>query len=156
MSFELPSHRKEIAVHGRWPGAAFLVEAMLLLVFVMACLGVLTQMFAASSEKANQGKDLTDAVAAASAVAESFAADPAGTPLESWRGHMHVICDVQPEQRGGGILYHAEISVYEDGQDAPTGVDGQDRLVDAGPQDAPRPPGEALYSITTAKYESGA
>ena len=128
MSFELPTHRKVIGVRPRWSGAAFLVEAMLLLVFIMASLAVFTQLFAASAERANQSRDLTDAVAIASTTAERFAADPQGVAREFTQGRLRVVCDVRPEARQGGTMYYATISVYADAESAGDGLvaSGQD------------------------------
>lgn len=133
MSFELPTERKAQGVQSRWSGAAFLIEAMLLLVFVMASLAVFVQMFAASTERANQSRDLTDAVAVVTTVAERFSADPANAQTDYWEGDLHVVCKVTPDTRAGGTLYSATISVYNV-RSAST---------------------EPLYSVSTAKYESG-
>ena len=113
MSFELPSERKVFVARSRWPGAAFLVEAMLLLVFIMASLALFTQLFAAATERAGESKALTDAVALASTTAERFAADPLAVPAEQTSGDLRVVCSVSPEARSGGTLYHAVISVYD-------------------------------------------
>lgn len=134
MSFQLPTQRKSVAPRTRWSGAAFLVEAMLLLVFVMASLAVFTQMFAASSERANQSGALTDAVAVASTTAEQFSADPTGVAPEATVGDMRVLCQVTPESRPGGTMYRAAISVY---------------AANAAPGAQP------IYTVSTAKYESG-
>ena len=159
MSFELPSHRKEIAQHGRWPGAAFLIEALLLLVFVMASLAVLTQMFATASDHANRSRDLTDAVAATSTVAECFAAEPTSVPEKQSIGNMHVTCLVTIEHRAGGTLYSAHICAYSNEDDADRALAQQresggstshaDTMDDSGSVLEP------IYSIDTSKYESG-
>ena len=134
MSFELPTQRTQTAAPARWPGMAFLVEALLLLVFVTASFAVFTQLFATSSENANQSKDLTDAVALASATAERFAAEPTGVVGELTDGDLRVVCDVTPEQRPGGTMYYATISVSR--TDSPEGS-------------------SAIYEIRTSKYEGG-
>lgn len=161
MSFELPSHRKKVAQHGRWPGAAFLVEAMLLLVFVMGSMAVFTQMFAAASQHANQSRELTDAVAATSAMAERFAADPASVPDRVAIGDAHVVCLVSEQQREGGILYKARISAYGNAEDADRALaqskqaeQSPSRVGDGGSGDEGSTV-EPVYSIDTAKYESG-
>ena len=159
MNFELPSHRKEIVQHGRWSGAAFLIEAMLLLVFVMASLAVLTQMFATASDHANRSRDLTDAVAATSTVAERFAADPSAVPEKQLVGTMYVTCLVSAEHRAGGTLYNADISAYSNEEDADRALthwqglgasqSSSDILEDSGSASG------LVYSIDTSKYESG-
>ena len=143
MSFQLPTGRTSSAGEGiRWSGAAMLVEAMLLLAFLIASLAVLTQMFAAAVEKANEGVQLTTAVAAASETAERFAANPAGVPEEQVVDNMLIVCKVTDEPHTAGVLYHADISVYA----AAPGVDAS-----AGTA----PQGEPVYSISTSRYESG-
>lgn len=143
MSFQLPTKRTSVAVRTRWSGAAFLVEAMLLLVFIMASLAVFTQLFSTSAERAIESRELTDAVAAASATAERFCANPLGVESELQVGDLRVICQVTPERRTGGIIYYATISVYGDA--------GESASKPAEPQAAPMP----LYTVQTAKYESG-
>ena len=61
MSFQLPSQRTSVAPRKRWAGAAFLVEAMLLLLFLVASMAIFTQLFAATAERANESRNLTDA-----------------------------------------------------------------------------------------------
>lgn len=143
MSFQLPTKRTSAAGEGiRWSGAAMLVEAMLLLAFLIASLAVLTQVFATAVEKANQGTQLTAAVAAASETAERFAANPAAVSEEQIVGDLLVVCKVTDEPRKAGVLHHADISVYA----APPGVDAN-----AGA----RPQGEPVYTVSTSHYESG-
>ena len=138
MSFELPTRRTKVVARPGWSGAAFLIEAMLLLVFVMASLAVFTQMFAASSQSANQGKDLTDAVAIAAATAERFAADPQSVASEFDQGDLHIVCDIRSKARDGGTMYYATISVSR--LDSLAGL----------PDDA-----SPIYEVQTSKYESG-
>lgn len=148
MSFLLPTERTAVRGAGegiRWSGAAVLVEAMLLLVFLIASLAVLMQMFSAAVNRADESAQLTAAVAAAADTAEQFAADPtqaAGTKTE---GDLLVVCTVTPEPREAGTLYHAEISVYAAETDAGSG----DRTaVDINPTAQP------VYSISTSRFES--
>ena len=134
MSFELPTQRTQTAAPTRWPGMAFLVEALLLLVFVTASFAVFTYLFATSSESANESKNLTDAVALASTTAERFAAEPTSVEGEFIEGGLRVVCDVRPEERPGGTMYHATISVSRSDS-----ADGS----------------SPIYEIQTSKYESG-
>lgn len=146
MSFELPTQRTAHAYRSRWSGAAFLVEAMLLLVFVMASLAVFTQLFAASAERSNQSKDLTEAVAIATATAERFAADPHGISSEFMQDGKRVVCHITQDDREGGILWHATIQVFAPiGQPGDASSAASVQLVGDGP----------LYSLTTSVYESG-
>lgn len=94
-----------------WSGAAFIVEAMLLLLILIGSLAVFTQLFAASAERATASEELSRAVAAASTAAERFAADPASVPASSEGEGLTTTCEVAEEDRAGGVLYHAQISV---------------------------------------------
>lgn len=143
MSFQLPTKRTSSAGEGiRWSGAAMLVEAMLLLAFLIATLAVLTQMFAAAVEKANESAQLTAAVAVASDTAERFAANPAGVPDQQVVDNMLVVCKVTDEPHTAGVLYHADISVYA--MTPGTGADAGAELQ-----------GEPVYTVSTSRYESG-
>jgi len=133
MSFELPSQRKTLTARPAWSGAAVLVEAMLLLVFLVGSLAVFTQLFAASAEQAAQSRTTSEAVAAASNAAERFLADPQNTAGQSEENGLRVMCSVTREGHEGGILYRAEISVYDDAIS----------------------PEEPVYAVSTARYESG-
>ncbi len=131
MSFQLPTSHPRTGSGTSRAGTAMLVEAMILLVFLIASLAVFMQMFSASLTRADESRELTMAVAAASDVAEQFAAYPEQAGGEQTLDGMHVVCDVQEEPRPSGILYRADISVYADDGSA-----------------------EPLYSITTARFES--
>lgn len=63
-----------------WAGTAFLVEALILLAFLAASLGILATVFAESQDQAVQAQRLETAVTLASDAAESFAADPTSVP----------------------------------------------------------------------------
>lgn len=59
-----------------WPGAAFIVEALLLLVFLTGSLAVLMNLNAEADRIGRESADLMDGLVLASNVAEEFAADP--------------------------------------------------------------------------------
>lgn len=59
-----------------WPGAAFIVEALLLLVFLTGSLAVLMNLNAEADRVGRESADLMDGLVLASNVAEEFAADP--------------------------------------------------------------------------------
>lgn len=134
MSFQLPSRHPGTTSTTRHASAAFLVEAMLLLVFLIASLAVFMQMFSASLNRAEQARELTEAVAAASDVAERFAAYPDRVGGEEVVGDMLVMCDVSSEPQDSGVLYTAEITVYP-------------------VNDGGSPAGEPMYSLSTARFE---
>ena len=66
-------HRVERSV---WPGAAFVVEALLLLVFLAGSLAVLMELNADADAAGQQSADLMEAMTLASNAAEEFAANP--------------------------------------------------------------------------------
>lgn len=131
MSFELPAHRPVTSTRPGWASAAFIVESLLLLVFLVGSLAIFTQMFAVSAGQAAQGATLSAAVAAAGNTAERFAADPESIEPQTQEGDLRVVCDVTSDARSGGTLYHATISVFE--------ANGA----------------EPVYTITTSRYVSG-
>lgn len=141
MSFQLPTEHKAISVRPRWAGAAFLVEAMLLLLFLTASMAVFTQLFAEAAERSNQSLDLSAAVVAGSAAAERFAADPTSVPERAVEDNMLVVCDTQAEPREAGVLYHATISVYPaSGESTASGAND---------------PSNPLFVVETAHYDKG-
>jgi hypothetical protein len=117
MSVSLTSRRVAVAQKSRWASAAFLVEAMLLLVLVMCSLAVLVQLFSASLVQAREADDLADAVALASNAAERFSADPAGLEPRISESGLTALCDVEAVPHESGILYRATIRVYRAGED---------------------------------------
>lgn len=147
MSFQLPTERKAHGSRPRWAGAAFLVEAMLLLVFLIASFAVFTQLFAAAADRANRSEALTEAVVAASTVAERFAADPAAVQRETREGNMVVICDQAVEPRTAGNVVHATILVY-----AADGAPSDSSAAQASGNGSSAVEGEPLYVIETARY----
>ena len=176
MSFELPTQRTSVAPRKRWAGAAFLVEAMLLLLFLMASIAIFTQLFAATAERSNESRNLTDAVAVATSTAERFAANPADAACDETRDGLRIICEVSPSKRGGGTIYYATISVYDADKAgrlpvrtggsigdtaASANAPADDIVIDpaedayAGALADPVTSNGLLYTIETAKYESG-
>lgn len=63
-----------------WHGTALLVEALVLLAFLVASLALFMQVFAQARGMGAEGSRLAQAVAMASNLAEEFAADPATEP----------------------------------------------------------------------------
>jgi len=113
-----------------WAGAAFIIEAMLLLVFLIASVAVFTQLFAASIDRSARSENLTKAVTAAENTAERFAVDPSGTAGTYVVDNLTVVCESEGEDMAGGVLYHATITVYASGIEEP------------------------VYTLATSSYES--
>ncbi len=107
-----------------WHGTAFVVEALVLLVFLAFALAVFMQLFGAAHARGMEERQLTQAVLLASNAAEEFAADAAGGTQSAYfdgngsgsastagEGAYHVTSDVTPERTEGGTLYRADIAV---------------------------------------------
>ena len=144
MNFWLPTKHVNEPPHSRWPGAAFLIEAMVLVVFVAASMVVFTQLFAESAQRSVESDDLARAVALASDMAERFTAAPDQAAGQYEDQDLRAVCDVQCEQIEGGVLYRAVIRVFV--QD--TGKASDDFREGSA--------GEPVYELSTAAYESGA
>ena len=164
MSFQLASEHKGMTTRPSWANASFIVEAMVLLVFLIASLAVFMQLFSASLQHSRESGELTDAVAAASSTAERFAADPQGVPAVAQVGDLLVTCNVKPVKHERGTLYQADIRVYGASTDAADvaaileAAEGSE----AGAADAAGTATSAtvaagvspVYAITTSAYES--
>ncbi|BDE97410.1 hypothetical protein CE91St30_27430 [Raoultibacter timonensis] len=133
--------RKQLAGHRAWHGAAFILEALALLVFMMAFAVVLVQLFAATASRSIEAERLTGAIALATNDAETFAADPT-LPTETFYyavqdgtiaianetdlNALAVTRSVHTEVRDNGIMYYADITVSQGN--------------------------ETIYEISTARY----
>lgn len=133
MSQDAPASTVSNDTRSSWASIAFMVESILLLVFLVASLAVLTQVFSASLNRSVESRTLDAAVIAASSIAEHFAADPTGIDEETQLGDLRVSCAVTDERRDGGTMYHAVIDVYD--------------VSAAGG-------GEPVYSLSTSSYRS--
>lgn len=168
MSFELPSQHRRAQPRVRWLAASFLVEAMLLLLFVMASLAVITSMLAESAERAAQSQALTDAVTLATTAAERFSADPLSAPTEGVAQNLVFTCDVTSDAREGGTMYKASIAVYEADGQALAGIAArkaareeregarEGEQPEARANALPQVKGTPLYKLSTEAYESEA
>lgn len=144
MELRLPA-RKPIDNRRSWHGSAFILEALVLLVFVMAFTVILMQLFVGSRTGGNDADLLSSAVVLATNDAESFAAEPdktvaaryytaddgtleeTGSPSDET---LSVTRAISKEDRAGGTLYRADIAVSQGG--------------------------EVLYELSTAQYVSDA
>lgn len=110
-----------------WHGTAFVVEALVLLVFLAFALAVFMQLFGSAHARGVEERQLTQAVLLASNAAEEFAAAPqAGSTTSTFDGSgaepastsaegvYRVTSDVKPERTEGGTLYRADIVVVCD------------------------------------------
>ena len=118
-----------------WAGSAFIVEAILLLAFLVASSAVFVQLFSAASLRSDESSVMATAVAAASTTAERFAGDPKNVQETTEYDGLIVSCKTDSVKRAGGTMYHADITVYASG-DAPVGD------------------GTVIYAVSTSTYVS--
>lgn len=127
-----------------WHGAAFLVEALVLLAFLAASLAVLFSLFASARTEADRAARLSEAVAIAQNAAEgiaagdTFSADTAPATqavIGAQTGTTYELAiELEPRTTGAGTLWHATITVC----DANASASGADA--------------EPLYTLETARY----
>lgn len=110
-------------------GRAFIVETIILFVFLVATLIVVSLLFFASISMSVEGQNLERATLIAANTAERFFTDPTSPDLNGTEQDLSVNCDVTPQSIGNGTLYQAVITVYDKG--------------------------ESIYSIQTSRYVSG-
>ncbi|MEY8561599.1 hypothetical protein AALA21_00865 [Eggerthellaceae bacterium 3-80] len=145
-AWERPQARVQKTRYASWSGAAFVVEALILLVFLAACLALFMSMFGSANEIGIANTRQEQALTLAANEAELFAADPtrvygahdvsvatglAGrtSTADSPETEIFTVrCDVTPEAMAAGTLYRALITVVFEG--------------------------ETLYSLQTACYVS--
>lgn len=159
MSFSLTTSVRTRFARPGWSGVAFIVEALVLLVFLAAAVAIFTRLFSGAATRSDEALQLTRAVAAAQSTAERFAADPESVYTVETDGDFVIVTDFTREEMAAGTLYCATISVY-DGKTA-----GQDHISAAGDSEGvwPWDAGAAawagaapIYRIETAVYEGGA
>lgn len=121
-----------------WHGKAFLVEALVLLVFLVASLSILVALFVQARTEADEGERLSQAVQLAQNAAEEFAADPAGSQgLAIEDGGLVATVQVGEEAHESGSLLSATVTVVDE--------EG------GGSIEA----GEEIYRLDTARYVPG-
>lgn len=121
-----------------WHGKAFLVEALVLLVFLVASLSILVALFVQARTEADEGERLSQAVQLAQNAAEEFAADPAGSQgLAIEDGGLVTTVQVGEEAHESGSLLNATVTVVDE--------EG------GGSIEA----GEEIYRLDTARYVPG-
>lgn len=96
-----------------WHGTAFLVEALVLLLFLVASLGIFMQAFARARATGSQAAQLERAVALASDMAERFCADPAAVSAPVEEGGLVAACDVEAPADGEATPLRATITVTD-------------------------------------------
>lgn len=121
-----------------WHGKAFLVEALVLLVFLVASLSILVSLFVQARTKADEGERLSQAVQLAQNAAEEFAADPAGAQgLALQDDGLVATVQVGEDLHESGLLLNATVTVVDE--------EGGGSIA----------AGEEIYRLDTARYVPG-
>ncbi len=103
-----------------WTNTAFLVESLVLLFFLIACLAVFTQMFAHSWQASSDASKLSAACVVAQNAAEEFEANPqaaqSGTVDVTGANdtNFHVSRTVESEAAATGTMHTIRIDVSDD------------------------------------------
>lgn len=142
-----------------WHGTALLVEALVLLTFLVASLALFMQAFAQARGMGAEGSQLAQAVAMASNLAEEFAADPAAEPEPLERDGLTASCAVATV--AADDVDGADGQTGPDADDAPSGGSSSDSSGAAGTlyratilvTDGD---GDEVYRLVTERYARGA
>lgn len=103
-----------------WSNTAFLVESLVLLFFLIACLAVFTQMFAHSWRASSDASKLSAACVVAQNAAEEFEANPQTAhndtiDVSAASGtNFHVSRTIESEATATGTMYTVHIAVSDD------------------------------------------
>ena len=103
-----------------WSNTAFLVESLVLLFFLIACLAVFTQMFAHSWQASSDASKLSAACVVAQNAAEEFEANPQAVQndtidvSDAIGTSFHVSRSVESEAAAAGTMYTVHIAVSDD------------------------------------------
>lgn len=95
---------------------AFLIEALVVLAFLMVSMAVFVRLFAGAQVEGLSSVRQSQAVLAATNGAEEFSANPADVTDFTTEDGLMVSFDVSDEAHGTGTLYDATITV-RDGED---------------------------------------
>ena len=127
---ELPGRSSSRHTNTSERNAGFLMEALLLLAFLIVALAIFAQLFAHASRMGERSRELNRAVLMATSAAEQFSADPTSAPDGIEGDGLSLSCAVSPEPAENGTLYRATIRVTNES-------------------------GEEVYSLVSAKYQGG-
>ena len=95
---------------------SFLIEAMVVLGLFMACMSVFVQLLASAQLQGRAANITSEAVLAATNVAEDFCANPTGVSKTTTAGDLTIACVVDSSPHDAGTLYSATITVEHDEQ----------------------------------------
>ena len=112
-------------------GIAFLIEALVVLAFLMLSLAVFVTLFSGAQLEARSSNRMSEAVQLAINRAEEFSVDPAHADGEKEEDGLRLTCEVKPTKRAVGTLYEATITVHDERYDQ-----------------------QGIYTLTTSRYVS--
>ncbi|WP_270295274.1 hypothetical protein [Eggerthella sinensis] len=150
MALDLSRLRRS-SVHDRrpWHGAAFIVESLVLLVFLMASLAVLMQVMGNAHERGIEADKLSNAIILASNDAEAFSADPTAGD----RSVLFSLVDGELIELTGATddaastdRYQVERTVQQHAEKAGTLYEAHIEVSSGG---------NAVYEVNTSRYVSG-
>lgn len=95
---------------------SFLLEAMIVLAFFIACMSIFVQLLSNSQLRARSAAITSEAVMAASNRAEEFCANPKGAEGTVQEGDLIIECVVDATPHKAGTLYNATITVRHKNQ----------------------------------------
>lgn len=101
---------RPVHTHG---GMAFLVEALIILAFLMTALAIFAQLFSSAQLEGRSAERMSRAVMAATNTAEEFSAHPTSVDKNKTEGDLTVTCEIEDAKRDSGTLYNATITVFE-------------------------------------------
>lgn len=141
------SRRTSASDRRTWHGAAFIVEALVLLAFLMASLAVLVGLMGSAHERGSAADELSCAAILAANDAEKFAADPTA-PQDAERyasvdGRLVKLSSDDAEE--DATVYELVRTVIPRGQEAGTLYEAR-ILVSCG--------GKPVYELSTSRYVS--
>lgn len=131
-----------------WHGAAFIVESLVLLAFLMASLAVLMQVMGGAHERGVAADELSNAIVLASNDAEAFAANPVAGDSSAVFGVVNgTLAQLDEGQAAVMDAYEVVRTVEAHAEPAGTRYDAR---IDV------RMDGESVYAVETSRYVSDA
>lgn len=135
--------------------SAFVIEAVLLILFLAASLAVVMGMLSLSYRQETQAALETRAMSYAIECAERFVIDPEGQSASYAIAEegMAITCDVTSFQMAAGVMCYAHITVYPT-DDVPVPVHPLAHLSLPGSDEGSQ--GDIVFELDTARYVSKA
>ncbi len=100
-------------------GIAFVVEALILLFFLVLFIALFVQLLGGATLRGQKAAELNDAVQIAEDTAEMFAANPLSLQRDDHKGAYLIHTEIDSEEGTHGTLYHVDITVTKDGYAEP-------------------------------------